>query len=308
MRLIGKDITGDLIPDIPLFYELDNSKLSVKFPLGFCPRPNVPGGILKNDTICPGRFGIVLKEWDTITRVYPSTSSYLNKVTKQFDIDVMDEDGNKLIVEDLDLDIELVIDRMAKKDPSAVSYSKAGFEVDVTSRLDVLKMRNKPPLIYHAFNITNKFSTLTIQIRQIDDTGHSLPKNESTLAILLRYKKMPIFNNCEMVQQVSNINLTQDNHLDWFLGNDIIQSRTGNWYLAVASLEKKLEKDEGTCDHLTKGDLSWDFNTPHYHLQIYIGGGYYFDENSDDWDGKGTSVRLIPLLSYIHNLTVLFYS
>ena len=116
------------------------------------------------------------------------------------------------------------------------------------------------------------------------------------------------FNNCEMVKQVSNVNLTQDNHLDWFLGNDIIQSRTGNWYLAVASLEKKLEKDEGTCDHLTKGDLSWNFNTPHYHLQIYIGGGYYFDENSDDWDGKGTSVRLIPLLSYIHNLTILFYS
>ena len=154
-----------MIPDVPLYYELQDSKLRAQFPLGFC--PNIKGGIAKNGTVCHGSFGIVLKEWDTITRVYPTTASYLNKVTKQFDIDILDQDGNKLLLEDLDLDIELVIDRMADKDPSAVSAGNTGFTVDVTSRLEFLEARQKPPLIYHGFNVTNKFSTINIQIKQL---------------------------------------------------------------------------------------------------------------------------------------------
>ena len=82
----------------------------------------------------------------------------------------------------------------------------------------------------------------------------------------------------------------EEGHLDWFLGNDVVASRTGKWFLAIASTKKMLEEDEGDCTQLSVEQLSWDFNTPNYHLQIYIGGGYYFDENSDDWDGTGTGV------------------
>ena len=277
-----------MIPDVPLYYELLDSKLRVRFPLGFC--PNIQGGIAGNGTACVGSFGIVLKEWDTITRVYPTTSSYLNKVTKQFDIDVLDQDGKKIIVEDLDLDIELVIDRMVDKDPSAVSLGKAGFMVDVTSRLEFLEARQKPPLIYHSFNVTNEFSTINIQIKQVLENQEILHKNDSTLIILLRYQKMPTTSHCDIFKQVSQINLMQDDHLDWFLGNDFVQSRTGKWFLAIGSVDGKLSEDEVPCEQFSS-ELSWNFNAPTYHLQIYIGGGYYFDENSDNWDGTGTGVR-----------------
>ena len=82
----------------------------------------------------------------------------------------------------------------------------------------------------------------------------------------------------------------QDDHLDWFLGNDFVQSRTGKWFLAIGSVDGKLSEDEVPCEQFTS-ELSWNFNAPTYHLQIYIGGGYYFDENSDNWDGTGTGVR-----------------
>ena len=40
---IGKDINGDNIPDIPLRYEIEDSKSVVQFPLGFC--PSAPNGV-----------------------------------------------------------------------------------------------------------------------------------------------------------------------------------------------------------------------------------------------------------------------
>ena len=60
----GKDIDGDGVPDIPLRYEMEESDVVVQFPIGFC--PNSEDGVKLN---CSGNFGIVLKEWETITRV-----------------------------------------------------------------------------------------------------------------------------------------------------------------------------------------------------------------------------------------------
>lgn len=43
---------------------MDDSDAVVQFPVGFC--PDAKGGINFN---CSGNFGVVLKEWETITRV-----------------------------------------------------------------------------------------------------------------------------------------------------------------------------------------------------------------------------------------------
>ena len=113
---IGQDRNGDMIPDVPLRYEIHKSKSVVQFPLGFC--PNAPNGI---DFSCQGNFGIVIKEWKTITRVYPESTSNLNRVTKQVDVDVMDNFGNKIPIKNLKSNIEIIIERLQHKDPAAVT-------------------------------------------------------------------------------------------------------------------------------------------------------------------------------------------
>ena len=74
---IGKDTDGDGIPDVPLRFEMDSSRSVIQFPLGFCP------GAIKEDFVysqsrerldkstkeCQGQWGLVLKEWETITAV-----------------------------------------------------------------------------------------------------------------------------------------------------------------------------------------------------------------------------------------------
>ena len=78
---------------------------------------------------------------------------------------------------------------------------KAVMEVDIKTRLDFLKMRRKPPLIYHAFNVSNIDATVNIQIKPI----YNITKDNSTLVLLLRYDKMPTLKDCDLVRSVSSI-------------------------------------------------------------------------------------------------------
>ena len=74
---IGKDTNNDGIPDQPLRFEMEDSKSVIQFPLGFCPGATNENFVfsksrnrLQNSTAeCQGQWGLVLKEWETITAV-----------------------------------------------------------------------------------------------------------------------------------------------------------------------------------------------------------------------------------------------
>lgn len=84
-------------------------------------------------------------------------------------------------------------------------------EVNTTERLAALKIRKKLPLIYHAFNVTNAFGTITLQIKPIypkveGDDVSAIFWPKPRLVLLLRKDKMPTINNCDYVHLVSSIN------------------------------------------------------------------------------------------------------
>ena len=54
-------------------------------------------------------------------QVYPATAKFLNSVTKQVDVDVLDNLGNKVDIQKLAAPIEIIIQRMKHKDPAAVN-------------------------------------------------------------------------------------------------------------------------------------------------------------------------------------------
>ena len=76
---IGKDTDGDGIPDQPLRFEMEDSKSVIQFPLGFCPGAAKENFVYSNSDKrnrrqnatqeCQGQWGLVLKEWETITAV-----------------------------------------------------------------------------------------------------------------------------------------------------------------------------------------------------------------------------------------------
>ncbi len=70
---------------------------------------------------CTGEWGFVIKEWETVTKMYPASARNLNRVSKQVDCDVYDPDGNRVDVSGTKIRINLVIGRMRTRDPEAVS-------------------------------------------------------------------------------------------------------------------------------------------------------------------------------------------
>ncbi len=80
----------------------------------------------------------------------------LNRVTKQVDIDLYDEKGDKVPIHNMAVDIQIIIPRMIDKDRKSVSFDPEIHlaKVNVASRIAELKKRNKLPLIYHYLNIT----------------------------------------------------------------------------------------------------------------------------------------------------------
>lgn len=69
----------------------------------------------------------------------------------------------------------------------------------------------------------------------------------------------------------------------------------GPWFLALLSLEESQTttvQDAKSCteNKLTEDILSWTFEPQVYQLRIYVGGAYYFNEVSDNWEAGGVSV------------------
>lgn len=88
-------------------------------------------------------------------------------------------------------------------------------EVHVQTRLEVLKMTGKQPLIYHSFNISNPYATLSVQIKPLlEGTIYT-----ESLFILARHEKLPILTDCDLAHSISTIKKTDsiDSHFFSFI-------------------------------------------------------------------------------------------
>ena len=81
-------------------------------------------------------------------------------------------------------------------------------EVHVQTRLDVLKMTGKQPLMYHSMNVSNPYATLNIQIKPLMENTIVT----ESLFLMARYQKLPILSNCDFIHSVSTIINTDGNY------------------------------------------------------------------------------------------------
>ena len=57
-------------------------------------------------------------------QTYPATASRLNPTSRQVDIDVYDDKGNKVIINQLWKTIDIIIGRLKTKGPEKVEFSR----------------------------------------------------------------------------------------------------------------------------------------------------------------------------------------
>ena len=167
------------------------------------------------------------------------TANRLNYVTKQIDIDLYGDAGGKIKVEEMDGDIDIILERMTSKDKSLASIPKTVVnKVNVTDRLAILTARNKPPIIYHQLNVTRPYSSINVQILLQDPEDIDIMANTDML-LMARHGKMPLVKECDFVKIVSSIDSVDEDYLDWYLGSDEVQNRTGGWYFGVTYIGKR---------------------------------------------------------------------
>ena len=143
---IGKDTNGDGIPDKPLRYEISASRTVIEFPLGFCPGDTSDPAQPQINFECVGEFGVVIKEWEVVTRVqkistffivininsilsikaYPHSASNLSPFTKQVEVDFYDWKNDLINVERMTFNdsIKIVIERLKLKDPNRLKFQR----------------------------------------------------------------------------------------------------------------------------------------------------------------------------------------
>ena len=290
---IGTDTTGDLYPEHPMRYEFEDSQTVVEFPLGFCPGDRTDPSSPSINFQCRGKWGIVIKEWEAVTRMYMWSYKNVNEVSYQVDATFYDGNGNIVDISGMVEPIKIIIERHKHKNPAAVSFTEdMRPEVNVKARLKDLKARDRPYIIYHAFNISIYESALGVQFQSKEESY-----NTSLIVILARRHKMPTLNTCDFIWPVRNFEQQEGDFLDMFISREEMNNRTGTWYAGVLAVndEATLAKVMGKRDcnaggtGLAKSDLKQDFGSENYIFQTYTAACYFLNPK-DVWESSGTSV------------------
>ena len=75
--------------------------------------------------------------------------------------------------------------------------------VNVNARMDIIKKRKKPELIYHQINVTQPYSTLNLEFK-VDNIS------TTRLVLLGRHGKLPTIKDCEIVKIIGDIQETDE--------------------------------------------------------------------------------------------------
>ena len=95
----------------------------------------------------------------------------MNRLTRTVDVDIYDEESVKVDIIKMPDEslIKIHTSRIKEKDKilGVLKMPKARM-IDVTKRLDLVKRRNRAPIIYHKITADRVFSTFNVQVRNFN--------------------------------------------------------------------------------------------------------------------------------------------
>ena len=75
-----------------------------------------------------------------------------------------------------------------------------------------------------------------------------------------------------------------DKWYDWFVDNEMVKNKTGDWYFGVVVLKNPNHPSatSGSCAGLSKADLSDSFGFKRYDLRIFTGGQFLVEDTNQE--------------------------
>ena len=221
------------------------------------------------------------------------------------DVDVYDNDGVKVPIDKLPggSPIKLSTSRLKDKDTKFqtmnISDPLAIQSVVVKKRMDLIQRRNRAPIIYHQATANKSNSVIFVEMRAYNQNPGEFEEQAieppQSLAVMAKFGSMMSVSDCQYIAKVKTFNLVGDKWYDWFIDRDKVGNDTGEWYFGVVSLKNPdhptFSKEVPDCQGFTQGDLNTDFGFQRYEMRIFTGGCYYFNDDTEEWEGRGVSVQ-----------------
>ena len=125
------------------------------------------------------------------------------------------------------------------------------------------------------------------------------------LNLFLSFEKIPTFRSFLFTTKVSALPIEEEegdvncmiHHFltillgfhYWFLTTDLVQNRTGRWFLSVMELNETITETDTAAGYFAKSKIS--SLTTDYKLRTYTAGCYFLDERYEEWTGKSLMVE-----------------
>jgi hypothetical protein len=158
-------------------------------------------------------------------------------------------------------------------------------------------------MVYHQFMIEKADSAVNIEV------GPTNP--ESELILFIKYREKPMYDYYDILIPLRAMNSSNNGIYDIFLSNDIINNRTGFFYIGVVEVNKtavSLSTEPFLLDEMiinqntsstnytagisnyTLPGIKRDFTT-NYSMRIFTSGCYFYDYHKKIWSADGCFVE-----------------
>ncbi|XP_023225224.1 uncharacterized protein LOC111626157 [Centruroides sculpturatus] len=224
---------------------------------------------------CSGNetLGVMAVSWPAILQSFGDSVDLLSKDTQTLQLLMLDETLHLMSIKNTTGLFGIIIPRKSGKDDSPLP--------EPTYVLPTMKWYEQ--MVYHQFFVEKADSAVNIEIHPTEP--------DSSLTVFIKHREKPLLNYYDLMiplETVRNVNGTYD----IFLPNDVIQNKTGFFYVGVVEGNDSLSEEMlfDSEHNFTKGEVSHTFST-NYTLRIYTSGCYFFNPDTKIWSGEGCFVE-----------------
>ncbi|KFM61455.1 Polycystic kidney disease protein 1-like 2, partial [Stegodyphus mimosarum] len=218
--------------------------------------------------------------WPAILDSYGDSVDLLSNDTKTLQLLMLDEYLDLMKIQNSSGWFTIKVPRGSKKEGAEPALPEPNFVHAV--------IKWNEQMVYHQFIVEKADSAVNIEITPVDP--------DVELLVFVKHRVKPLLNSYDLMINLANVREVNGTY-DLFLNNEVIQNRTGFFYLGIieansTALNNSIPDDMmfDSSVNFTHGEAVRDFST-NYSVRIYTSGCYFYNYDLRIWSGAGCYVE-----------------
>ncbi|GIY29651.1 polycystic kidney disease protein 1-like 2 [Caerostris darwini] len=225
-------------------------------------------------------LGVMAVSWPAILDSYGDSVDLLSNDTKTLQLIMLDENLDMMLVQNTTGWFTIKVPRGSKKEGAEPALPEPSFAHAV--------IKWNEEMVYHQFIVEKADSAVNIEITPTDP--------DVELLIFVKHRVKPLLHSYDLMINLAHVR-EENGTYDLFLNNEVIQNRTGFFYLGIIESNSTAQNNSIPDDmmfdsqlNFTHGEAVRDFST-NYSVRIYTSGCYFYNYDLRIWSGSGCYVE-----------------